>query len=105
VSTEESLFLVSLESQLVLLFDTASDLLKEVILPLVLVLFVMFVSASECFLTPLVDFLLKIGLDPPPIFLIRFLKVLGLSTIGDSLKEIQVLALLSQNSAIGFEKI
>lgn len=67
-----------------LLFVTVSDLLIELSLPFVFVLFVAVASVSIPFFAVSVDFLLKIGLDPP-IFLMRFLRVLGFSNKGDSL--------------------
>lgn len=87
VSIDESLFLelVNLESQLMLLLLTGSDLLIEFIFPFVLVLFVDITSDSTTFFVLVPGFLFKIGLEPPPIFLIRFLKVLGFSNKGDSL--------------------
>lgn len=87
VSIDESLFLelVNLESQLMLLLLTDSDLLIEFIFPFVLVLFVDITSDSTTFFVLVPGFLFKIGLEPPPIFLIRFLKVLGFSNKGDSL--------------------
>lgn len=90
-SIDESLFLelVNLESQLILLLLTGSDLLIECIFPFVLVLFVDVISGSTTFLILVPGFLLKIGLEPPPIFLIRFLKVFGFSNKGDSLFEQQ----------------
>lgn len=89
VSIDESLFLelVNLESQLMLLLLTGSDLLIEFIFPFVLVLFVDITSDSTTFFVLVPGFLFKIGLEPPPIFLIRFLKVLGFSNKGDSLFE------------------
>lgn len=89
VSIDESLFLelVNLESQLMLLLLTDSDLLIEFIFPFVLVLFVDITSDSTTFFVLVPGFLFKIGLEPPPIFLIRFLKVLGFSNKGDSLFE------------------
>lgn len=85
-SMDESLFLEldSLESQLMLLLLTDSDLLIEFNFPFVFVLFVDVISDSTTFF-PLVGFLFKIGLEPPPMFLMRFLKVLGFSNKGDSL--------------------
>lgn len=87
MSIEESLFLelLNLESQLMLLLATASDLLIEFIRPFVFVRFVEIVSGSAIFFTFVAGFLLKIGLDPPPMFLMRFLRVLGFSSNGDSL--------------------
>lgn len=87
VSIDESLFLelVNLESQLMLLLLTGSDLLIEFIFPFVLVLFVDIISDSTTFFVLVPGFLFKIGLEPPPIFLMRFLKVLGFSNKGDSL--------------------
>lgn len=87
VSIDESLFLelVNLESQLMLLLLTGSDLLIEFIFPFVLVLFVDITSDSTTFFVLVPGFLFKIGLEPPPIFLMRFLKVLGFSNKGDSL--------------------
>ena len=87
-SIDESLFLelVNLESQLMLLLLTGSDLLIEFIFPFVLVLFVD-ISGSITFLILVPGFLLKTGLEPPPIFLMRFLSVLGFSNKGDSLFE------------------
>lgn len=87
VSIDESLFLelVNLESQLMLLLLTDSDLLIEFIFPFVLVLFVDITSDSTTFFVLVPGFLFKIGLEPPPIFLMRFLKVLGFSNKGDSL--------------------
>lgn len=87
MSIEESLFLelLSRESQLMLLLATASDLLIEFTRPFVFVRFVVAISGSANFFMLVAGFLLKTGLDPPPMFLMRFLSVLGFSSNGDSL--------------------
>jgi len=87
VSIEESLFLelFNLESQLMLLLATASDLLIEFTRPFVFVRLVETISDSAFFFAFVAGFLLRIGLDPPPIFLMRFLSVFGFSSNGDSL--------------------
>lgn len=64
---------------------TVSDLLIELNFPFMFVLFVDVASVSLTFFPLVVDFRLKIGLEPPPMFLIRFLRVLGFSNNGDSL--------------------
>lgn len=65
VSIDESLFLelVNLESQLMLLLLTGSDLLIEFIFPFVLVLFVDITSDSTTFFVLVPGFLFKIGLE------------------------------------------